>query len=264
MINWTALPEQVRQEMASEDQHFAALSDKAVFKPECHPLYQRICLRRRLAELIAALGESLPAPASVHVACCGSGYEVEALSQAGYQLSASDLSAQALRAFAKRAATKGYQVPYLQADVSSLPFADGTFDIAVTVEGLHHTADPKAALCELVRIARRRVAIIEPYTGSVFDFLAKFGLAHRREYSHIEPTRLTGKMLDDILAASSLTQRRRRLYLDLPPQRLPGHLADWRPSAYLLLALSKLMALVLSPLRITNKILWVADVDNTR
>lgn len=260
MINWAVLPSQARQEMAGQDRHFAALPDKAVFKPALHPLYQRVRLQGRLAGFVAALGDGLPANATVHVACCGSGYEAEALTRAGYQVSASDLSAQALRAFHKRATTKGYQVPYLQADVTHLPFPEDTFDVAVTVEGLHHTADPEAALQELVRIARRRVALIEPYTGPLFRLLAGLGLAHRREYSQIKPTRLSGKMLNDMVAAHQLTLRQRRLYLDLPPGGLIGRLGNWLPAAYLLIIFTNLAELLLCPIGVGNKVLWVADL----
>ncbi len=262
MINWARLPDQARQEMTGQDRHFAALPDKAVFKPARHPLYQRTRLQRRLADLIAALGEELPAGASVHIACCGSGYEAQALDRAGYQVSASDLSAQALRAFHRRARTLGYEVPYLQADVSSLPFADDTFDVTVVVEGLHHTSDPLAACGELVRIARRRVAVVEPYTGPIFNLLAKWGLAHRREYSRTQPTRLSREMLADMLAANLCTERQRQLYLDLPPGGVMDWVGNWRPAACLLIALTNLAEVVLRPVGIGNKILWVVDLTS--
>ena len=259
MINWALLPGQVRQEMAGQDRHFASLPDKAVFKPAWHPLYQRTRLQQHLGDFVAAIGEELPAGASVHIACCGSGYEAEALANVGYQVSASDLSVQALRAFDKRAAAQGYQVPYLQADVNSLPFADDTFDVVAVVEGLHHTPDPVAAFTELVRIARRRVAVIEPYTGSLFTFLAKLGLAHRREYYSTQPPRLTHRMLGDIVATNDLTQRQCRLYLDLPPHGLVSQVGRWSPAGYLLLTLTTLAELLLRPVGIGNKILWVVD-----
>ena len=260
MVNWAALPEQVRQEMAGQDRHFAPLAQKAVYKPRFHPLYQRTRLQRRLAELLAAMGAGLPTAASVHVACCGSGYEVEALVRAGYQVSASDLSGQALRAFYKRAANRGYHVPCLQADVGGLPFPDAAFDVAVTVEGLHHTPDPEAALRELVRIARRRVAVIEPYTGALFDWLARLGLAHRREHSGIRPTPLSAQTLAQVMATTSVSEPYRRLYLDLPPRCLPGRLGDWPPSAYLLLTVTRLAQLLLRPLGIGNRVMWIADI----
>jgi len=260
MITWALLPAQVREEMAGQDRHFASLSDKAVFKPALHPLYQRAHLQRRLADLIAAIGKGLPAEASAHIACCGSGYEAEALARAGYQVSASDLSAQALRAFGKRAAAKGYWAPHLQADVNSLPFADNTFDVAVAVEGLHHTADPAAGIRELVRVARRRVAVIEPYTGPLFGFLAKWRLAHRREYSGTQPTYLSRKMLADILSTAPLSEHERRLYFDLPPRGIVGQLGGGSVPAYLLITLSTLTELLLRPVGIGNKILWVADL----
>ncbi len=260
MINWAVLSPQVRAEMAGQDRHFAGLPDKAVFKPALHPLYQQVRLRRRLADLVKALGDGLAANTTVHVACCGSGYEAEALVQAGYQVSASDLSRQALCAFHKRAIIKGYEVPYLQADVSQLPFPESSLDVAVSVEGLHHTADPVAALAELVRIARRRVAIIEPYTGPLFRLLAALGLAHRLEYSHIKPTRLSAQMLRDVATTQGVIPRQRRLYLDLPPGGLMDRLGNWRPSAYLLTTFTSLAQVILCPIGVGNKVLWVVDI----
>ncbi len=260
MIDWEMLADQVRQEMVGQDRHFASLPDKAVFKPALHPVYQRQRLQRRLADFLKAVGTDLPTGVKVHVACCGSGYEAEALAQAGYQVSVSDISAQALCALEKRANSKGYQLPHLQADVNNLPFRDDTFAVAAVVEGLHHTPDPVAALGELVRVAQRRVVIIEPYTGRLWELLAKLKLAHRQEYSGSEPAHLCSEMLADILSHMAGAERQRRLYVDLPPQGIAGWLGKWMLSAFVLLGISYLAEALLRPAGIGNKILWVADL----
>ena len=244
------------------------LPDKAVFKPDFHPRYQRQRMQEHLTDLLSALGEEgsnkrsadLSLAKSVHVACCGTGYEVEALRTAGYEVSASDLSGQALRGLAKRAATRGYQVPYLQADVLHLPFADNSFDLAVVVEGLHHTPDPVAGFAELVRIARRRVGIIEPYTGATFDMLARLGLAHRHEYSDIQPLRLTAALCQEMLSNDRLRRRARRLYLDLPPGPLIDRLGALPALGLLLTTIARTGDRLLRMTGVGNKVLMVADL----
>ena len=259
MVRAELMPEAVRREMAAQDEHFAGLPDKAVFKPERHPRYQRRRLEQHLAELLAALGRGLPGGESVHVACCGTGYEAEALLRAGYQVSASDLSVQALAGLAKRAAVRGYRVPYLQADVLHLPFAPDSFNLAVVVEGLHHTPDPAAGFAELVRVARRRVAIVEPYTGAVFNLLGGLRLAHRHEYGGLAPTRLTGALVRQLrgLVGGEMS---RRLYLDLPPGPGVDWLGDLPGVAPVLYRLAGGLECVLSLVGVGNKVALVAEV----
>ncbi len=260
MVDWAELSAAGRQEMAGQDRHFGELTDKAVFKPDFHPRYRRRRMEERLGHLRAALAEGLPEKGSVHVACCGTGYEVEALANAGYQVSASDLSAQALRGLAKRAAARGYQVPYVQADVLHLPFPEDSFDLAVVVAGLHHTPDPAAGFAELVRVTRRRLVIIEPYTGALFNLLGRLRLAHRREYSHIQPTRLSAARLRGMVHGDYLRVRQRRLYLDLPPGPVSDWLGESQVGAVLLSSITWGAERVLRSLGVGNSVLLSVDL----
>ncbi len=260
MVDWARLGGAVRQELVGQDEHFADLSDKAVFKPAFHPRYRRVRLMEHLADLLAALAEDLSAQGSVHVACCGTGYEAEALLTAGYEVSASDLSTQALRGLAKRSAARGYRIPYLQAGVLHLPFAASSFDMAVVVEGLHHTPNPAAGFAELVRIARHRVAIIEPWTGGLFNVLARMGLAHRREYSSSRPVRLSAALLGEMLAGSHLHERVRRLYTDPPPGGLFDWLGDRPMPAAMLGGLGHGLEYGLRLIGVGNKVLLVVHI----
>ncbi len=268
MIDWAGLPAAVQQEMVGQDEHFAGLPDKAVFKPDLHPRYRRRRMQVRLAHLLAALQDD-PRPASatqlsarksVHVACCGTGYEVEALLGAGYDVSASDLSAQALRGLAKRATARGYRVPYVQADVLHLPFATDSFDLVVVVEGLHHTPDVPAGFAELVRVARHRVALIEPYTGVAFNLLARVGLAHRDEYSRTQPGRLSASWLGQVMSSERLAARAWRLYLDLPPGLVTDRLGEFRLAGALLSAVTLGLEGVLRLFGVGNKALLSVDL----
>ncbi len=46
-----------------------------------------------------------------------------------------------------------------------LPFADASFDLAVTRVAAHHFADPAAAVSELARVASRRVVVVDTLYG---------------------------------------------------------------------------------------------------
>jgi ubiquinone/menaquinone biosynthesis C-methylase UbiE len=45
-------------------------------------------------------------------------------------------------------------VEFVEADVTALQFADNSFDLCVTYNGLHCLPDPRAALAELTRVLR--------------------------------------------------------------------------------------------------------------
>jgi SAM-dependent methyltransferase len=50
--------------------------------------------------------------------------------------------------------------PAVQGAAEALPFASGTFDAALAVLTIHHWHDRAAGLAELLRVARRRVVIV--------------------------------------------------------------------------------------------------------
>jgi len=260
MIDESWLDEATRQEMAAQDEHFAGLPDKAVFKPDHHSRYRRRRMRQHLKHLLAELDNGIADRPSVHVACCGTGYEVEALQAAGWIVSASDLSAQALYGLRKRSAIRGHRVPYLQADVRHLPFAADSFDAVVVVEGLHHTPDPLGGFAELVRIARHQVAVIEPYTTSALNLMAWVGLAHRAEYSQDQPCRLTASLVGQMLSIAGVESGTARLYLDLPPGRLTDTVGDWPILSALLSNCNAAAEWLLRRMGLGNKMLLVVNV----
>lgn len=49
--------------------------------------------------------------------------------------------------------------PVIQGVAEALPFADGSFDVAMAIMTVHHWLDPGAGLRELCRVAQRRVVL---------------------------------------------------------------------------------------------------------
>ena len=47
-------------------------------------------------------------------------------------------------------------------DATSLPFADGEFDLAAAIEVLEHVPDPEATVAEMARVARRHLLVSVP------------------------------------------------------------------------------------------------------
>jgi SAM-dependent methyltransferase len=67
-------------------------------------------------------------------------------------------------------------------DVTSLPFADGSFSVAFTRYSFHHLLDPRVALAEMVRVTvpGGRVVVVDVYTS---------GPEQAEAYNHIERLR---------------------------------------------------------------------------
>jgi SAM-dependent methyltransferase len=101
---------------------------------------------------------------------CGTGGAAAAASAHGAQVVAIDLSSAALRL----AATKhGWGLPWIQADGSRLPFADGTFDRVLNLGNLEHFLDPLAGIREMRRVLKPdgRAYVLLPnlfYSGAIW------------------------------------------------------------------------------------------------
>jgi SAM-dependent methyltransferase len=57
--------------------------------------------------------------------------------------------------------------PVVQASAEALPFEDGSFDAAMALVTVHHWPDPIAGVSEMVRVARRRVAVLSFDPGAM-------------------------------------------------------------------------------------------------
>lgn len=84
---------------------------------------------------------------------CGTGVLAARLAAAGYQMTGVDPSHGMLEVLRRRFP----EVQPVQASGATLPFADSSFDLVLTVAALHHIADPGAVrttLGEMVRVLR--------------------------------------------------------------------------------------------------------------
>jgi ubiquinone/menaquinone biosynthesis C-methylase UbiE len=154
---------------------------------------------------IARLADA-PVGASVLDIPCGGGLAFRGLSTGQVvHYVAADISPYMLQRARREAGRRGVQdaIEFVEADVTALQFADASFDLCVTYNGLHCLPDPRAALAELVRVLRpggtlrgtscvtgcgpRKDALIAmsrragvfgnpPHTGQIEKWLKEFGL----------------------------------------------------------------------------------------
>lgn len=121
---------------------------------------------------------------------CGTGAISAAIAPACARLVATDYSdgmlAQARKKLAKRS-----NVTVEQADITALPYADDSFDVAVAGNVIHLLPDPEQALRELARVVRPGGTIIlptyiEPLTrkqGMIPALLARLGVGFERRFT---------------------------------------------------------------------------------
>lgn len=76
-------------------------------------------------------------------------------------------------------------VRFLCADATQLPFRDGSFDVVLCRDVLHHVMDKSEVVGELIRVCRAfgRIVIIEPNGGS--PIMALLGLLVRAERDQV-------------------------------------------------------------------------------
>lgn len=103
--------------------------------------------------LILELLAPLAPPATVLDAGCGTGHFAAVLAERGYRVVGVDPAAPMLARARQR-------VPVARADGLRLPFANASFDAALSVSVLEFSDEPEAHLAELRRVARERVVVL--------------------------------------------------------------------------------------------------------
>lgn len=71
----------------------------------------------------------------------------------------------------------GAVIELLYADLEKLPVPDGSYDLVLAHEVLHHCRSPHAALVEMLRVSRRHVVILEPNDSWVMRSLTRLHLS---------------------------------------------------------------------------------------
>ena len=105
-----------------------------------------------------------------------------------------DISAPALKLLRQRGAS------VMVAEVSSLPFGNGAFDLVCALDIVEHVDDDKAALSEIARVASAGATVLlsAPLHASRWTAFDDF-VGHRRRY---EPDELRGKLGEHGLSIS--------------------------------------------------------------
>ncbi len=113
--------------------------------------------------------------------CCGPGIISEYYAKKGAKVSGIDLSPEAVERASIRSKRYNFQAEFKIADSTSLPFPDNSFDIVSVHDGLHHLDNPKKAVKEMARLARKGVIIIEPAKTLITELSILLGVSLRYE-----------------------------------------------------------------------------------
>src|SRR6266849_353506 len=123
----------------------------------CHRAFVSKRRTRVLAEMLAA---QIPQSASVLDIGCGKGAIANLIAQLRQ-----DISIQGVE-FVVRTECK---IECRAFDGASLPFPDGSLDVCLFVDVLHHTQDPAILLREAVRVSRFFVLLKDHLDENIFD-----------------------------------------------------------------------------------------------
>jgi len=142
---------------------------------------------RALAMIVAA-GRPTPEDDVLDVAC-GGGLVVCAFAPHVRKATGIDLTPAMLQQARKLALEKGLaNVSWRQGDVTTLPFATGSFSIVVTRFSFHHFPDPLAVFKEMQRVCKPggRIVVVDMYASEDARQAAEWNKLERlRDPSHV-------------------------------------------------------------------------------
>jgi SAM-dependent methyltransferase len=117
------------------------------------------CVEETDAELIL---RALGSKGSVLEVGAGIGTLAIRLAKEGFAVTGLDVSDEALRRAAERAAQEGVSIDWRQGFAEKIPFPDKSFDYITCCHTLEHVKDLAQATSELKRVARKKVVILTP------------------------------------------------------------------------------------------------------
>jgi ubiquinone/menaquinone biosynthesis C-methylase UbiE len=154
-----------QRQQAQSDLRFAHGSREHVTSTD--PTVQYL-VRWRLSEAVRRLRRHAPHAvsegSSVLVLCAGEGFEGTVLCDLGFRdVTVSDISEAGVRAARER--DPRLNTLQLSAEAADLP--DGSFELVVIQDGLHHLQNPVRGFTEMLRIASRAALFLEPHDSLV-------------------------------------------------------------------------------------------------
>lgn len=117
------------------------------------------CVEETDAQMIL---RALDSPGSVLDVGCGAGSLAMRLASEGFAVTGMDVSSEALKIARDRASSLGLGIKWKEGFAERMPFDDKSFDYVTCCHTLEHVKDLPAAVCELKRVARRKIVVLVP------------------------------------------------------------------------------------------------------
>jgi len=131
--------------------------------------------------------ELVPGGSTVLDVGCGDGYLLSAISHRASEMLGADISRTGLLIAEKRLAGA---TGLVQADCEKLPFADSSVDVVVSAHTIEHVLNPRLAITEMIRVARKRIVVLVPiqeYLPYTEDYHLQFFIKEEYLLSLAEP-----------------------------------------------------------------------------
>lgn len=129
-------------------------------------IHNQLVFKRRVRVLSGELADRLPANARVLDIGCGSGEMAAAI-----MAQRPDVTIHGVDVLVR----PNTAIPVKEYDGKTIPFADGSYDVALLVDVLHHTDDPAAVLAEAARVSSQGVVIKDHYKdGFIAGLILRF------------------------------------------------------------------------------------------
>lgn len=123
-----------------------------------------------------------PQECDVLVVCGGVGGEGTLLANLGFRsVTVSDFSENALEICQVR----DPRLKTAVVDAEATGFPDGSFDLVLVQDGLHHLPRPMLGYTEMLRVARRAAIVIEPHAGLVAKLIGTTWEKHDEEVNYV-------------------------------------------------------------------------------